>query len=211
METITQRNVQFGCGLSCPEGWINYDASPTLRLQGIPVLGSILLAGRAKFPKGVRFGDITDQLPEQTNSVDNLYCSHVLEHLSLEDFRHALKESHRILKPGGTFRLVMPDLEKLAQWYLNTPGPGASIKFMQHSLLGIESRPKTVLGRLKESLGNSRHLWLWDHQSAIAELEKAGFVEVRRCEFGDSPIAAFDLVEAEDRFNDAVAIQASRL
>lgn len=208
METITQRNVQFGCGQSCPEEWINYYASPTLRLQGIPVLGSILLAGRAKFPKGVRFGDITDQLPERTGSVDNLYCSHVLKHLSLEDFRLALKESHRILKPGGTFRLVMPDLAKLAQWYLDTPGPGASIKFMRHSLLGIESRPKSVFGRMKESLGNSRHLWLWDHKETIAELEEVGFAQVRACEIGDSNIDAFDLMEEKSRFLDAVALQA---
>ena len=208
MHSQTARNVQYGCGLSSPEGWINYDASPTLRIQRIPVLGSILFGRGTPFPKGVRYGDVTKQLPERTASVDNLYCSHVLEHLSLEDFRHALMESYRVLKHGGTFRLVMPDLEKMARWYLEDSGAEASIKFMKNTLLGAESTPKSSIGRMKQSLGNSRHLWLWDHRATVAELEKAGFVKVRNCAFGDSPIAAFGLVEAEDRFKDAVAIEA---
>ncbi len=33
--------VQYGCGLSAPAGWNNYDASPTLRLQKLPVVGDI--------------------------------------------------------------------------------------------------------------------------------------------------------------------------
>src|SRR5262245_22988509 len=29
--------VQYGCGLSAPDDWLNFDASPTLWLQLIPV------------------------------------------------------------------------------------------------------------------------------------------------------------------------------
>ncbi|MCI5142460.1 MAG: methyltransferase type 11, partial [Candidatus Electrothrix sp. ATG1] len=29
--------IHYGCGLSAPESWLNFDASPTLRLQRIPL------------------------------------------------------------------------------------------------------------------------------------------------------------------------------
>ena len=35
-------NVQYGCGLSDPEGWKNFDSSPTLRLQKLPLIGRFI-------------------------------------------------------------------------------------------------------------------------------------------------------------------------
>ena len=34
--------VQYGAAYSAPEGWLNFDASPTLRLQKLPVAGKAL-------------------------------------------------------------------------------------------------------------------------------------------------------------------------
>lgn len=34
--------IQYGCGLSAPAGWRNFDSSPTLRAQRLPVLGARL-------------------------------------------------------------------------------------------------------------------------------------------------------------------------
>jgi hypothetical protein len=68
--------VQYGCGLSAPAEWINFDVSPTLRIQKIPILGG-LLKGRlnTRFPDNVRYGDIIKGLPVADNSCDGLYCS----------------------------------------------------------------------------------------------------------------------------------------
>ncbi|HEX6859864.1 MAG TPA: hypothetical protein VF138_06660, partial [Caulobacteraceae bacterium] len=55
--------VQYGCGLSAPDGWLNFDASPTLRLQRLPLVGRLLTRGRVRFPEAVRYGDITRGLP----------------------------------------------------------------------------------------------------------------------------------------------------
>ncbi|MEY4239824.1 MAG: hypothetical protein RL339_2425 [Pseudomonadota bacterium] len=134
--------VQFGAGWSAGEGWLNFDASPTLRLERIPLLGGLL--GRLKgnperFPDGVRYGDIVKGLPVPDGSVDGLYASHVLEHLALEDMRLALKRSLALLRPGGVFRLIVPDLASAAQAYCAALGdPEAAHRFMRATYLGRE-------------------------------------------------------------------------
>ena len=110
--------VQFGCGACAPATWTNFDASPTLRLQRIPLLGAVLTRGGPRFPRGARYGDIVRGLPVEPGSCRAVYCSHVLEHLSLEDFRTALRNTFSCLRPGGIFRLVVPDFERLAREYL---------------------------------------------------------------------------------------------
>src|SRR4051812_24771119 len=111
--------VQYGCGHSAPVEWINFDISPTLRIQKTPIIGSLFKKQlNTTFPDNVRYGDIVKGLPIEENKCDGLYCSHVLEHLSLFDFRKALSNSYKILKPGGIFRCVIPDLEFSARKYI---------------------------------------------------------------------------------------------
>ena len=64
-------------------------------------------------------------------SASAIYCSHVLEHMSLDEFRTTLRNVFSYLRPGGTFRLVLPDIEQLAKSYLADPDAGASVRFMQ--------------------------------------------------------------------------------
>lgn len=56
---------------------------------------------------------ITDDLPYGDGSVDNIYCSHVIEHLPDEVVLRFLTESHRVLRQGGTLRIACPDAEFL--------------------------------------------------------------------------------------------------
>ena len=203
--------VQYGCGLSAPEDWKNFDSSPTLRLQKIPLIGGIAKR-KVNFPSNVKYGDIVKGLAGVTeNSCDGVYCSHVLEHLSLEDMRRALKNTYKILKKGGIFRCVLPDLEdaikKYAQDKLNDP-EGASLKFMNDTMLGLSQRPRGLKGLLVSYYGNSHHLWMWDHDSLTRELINAGFTSVRRCKFNDSADSYFRSVESEGRFHDALALEA---
>lgn len=139
-----------------------------------------------------------------------MYCSHVLEHLSLEDCRAALKNTFAYLMSGGRFRLVVPDLESLVKGYLESEAPAAAITFMHESGLGRERRPRGIVGRLRAALGHSAHLWLWDFKSLSNELSNTGFVRIRRAQFGDSSDPAFEAFEERDRWEGCLGMECFR-
>ena len=200
-------NVQYGCGLSAPAGWENFDSSPTLRLQRLPLVGRCFLAGQPKFPKSVRWGNIVHGLPLGQNQADHAYCSHVLEHLALDELRRALANTRSLLKPGGVFRLVMPDLELLVKGYVGSSEEDRGIKFIRDTLMGYEFRKHGAGAFLREWLGGSRHLWLWDFAGVRSELRTAGFTAVRRASLGDSGIRDFDVVENPERWQLALGVE----
>lgn len=204
--------VQYGAGLSGPSKWLNYDASLTLRIERVPLVGTLVNKNPAgRFPRSVLYGDIVKGLPVADGTVDGVYASHVLEHLSRVDFATALRRTYDMLKPGGRFRLVVPDLEWRARGYVAALDAGnrqANDTLMRSAHLGLEKRS------LVTSLGNSLHLWMWDEPSMTDALLDAGFISVRRCKRGDSGDPMFDLVEDEARFvqdgNDELAMEALR-
>jgi SAM-dependent methyltransferase len=123
-DKVSGLNVQYGAGWSAAPGWLNFDGSPSVRLERFPVLGKFLRVNASRFPENILFGDIISGLPVKNGTAKAVYASHVLEHLSYEDCLVALKNSFALLKPGGVFRLVVPDLEGRARVYLSTLDKG---------------------------------------------------------------------------------------
>ncbi len=127
-------------------------------------------------------------LPVKDKQCTGIYCSHVLEHLSLEDFRNTLKNSYNLLKEGGIFKCVLPDLEYVARTYINnidSSKESASIDFFYDTQPGQEKRAKGVLGIMKTVFGNSKHLWMWNVKSLATEFSNIGFKDIHACKFND--------------------------
>lgn len=55
--------------------------------------------------------------PIETESYDLVYTSHTLEHLTDSTVEHTLEEAYRILSPGGTIRINVPDLDVACRAY----------------------------------------------------------------------------------------------
>ncbi|WP_396932397.1 class I SAM-dependent methyltransferase [Mycolicibacterium sp.] len=199
--------VQYGCGWSAPQGWRNFDSSPTLRFERLPIIGQLYTKNETRFPGNVEYGDIVKGLPIPPESCKAVYSSHVLEHLALEDFRIALTNTLNILIPGGIFRLVVPDLEYSARKYIENVSGAAASEFIRTTHLGRESRPRGIKGLASTWLGNSQHLWMWDYASIQPELEAAGFIGVRRASFGDSSDQMFQKVEERDRWENCLGVE----
>jgi predicted SAM-dependent methyltransferase len=92
-----ERYVHLGCGPINHPAFINVDAIP---LPHVHYVGGI-----SRLPM---FRDET---------VDLLYASHCLEHLSYRDTQEILAEWCRVLKPGGVLRISVPDLDRLIEIY----------------------------------------------------------------------------------------------
>jgi len=68
-----------------------------------------------------------NQWPIDTGDFDLVYSSHTLEHLTDSAVEHTLREAYRILSPGGTIRINVPDLsiairayeENSIEWFEN--------------------------------------------------------------------------------------------
>ena len=90
--------LNIGCGAVAHPAWLNLDIAP----QNPLALACDLRRG----------------LPLADGSCDATYSSHVLEHLSASESLPFLAEQHRVLKPGGVLRVVVPDLESICNHYL---------------------------------------------------------------------------------------------
>ena len=167
-------------------------------------MGVFVRQGRGwLFPPKVRFGDIVRGLPLPDDSVLAVYCSHVLEHIPRDCVPRALANTFRILVPGGTFRLVVPDLEWRAMHYLEAARQsesGAADRCLESLFMGGRQRQRNLSELLRWIFGNSAHLWMYDFPLLSRLLEDAGFARIRRCDFGDAAIAEFSEVEERSRF-----------
>lgn len=64
-------------------------------------------------PIDAKLGHDATVLEYPDESVDEVYASHVLEHLDRGDSEKALKEWWRVLKPGGRMRIAVPDFVRV--------------------------------------------------------------------------------------------------
>ncbi|NJL62221.1 MAG: methyltransferase domain-containing protein [Methylacidiphilales bacterium] len=207
--------LHVGCGLNVVEGWENIDASPSLRIAQIPVIGRSILAmsGGPKWSQNVSYGDIIQGLNKKDNTCQLIFAAHVLEHLSLTDFQTALANIFKYLKPEGIFRFIVPDLKQYIDSYIqqyndSSLSPIAAQQFLQESLVGCSTSRKDIYLRLREALSNSRHQWMWDEPSLIHALSQQGFKQVRRCEYGDWSDTRFSGVEKKENYLQAIGIEA---
>jgi ubiquinone/menaquinone biosynthesis C-methylase UbiE len=204
---MKNKYVQYGCGFSSPETWTNFDSSSTLYFEKIPLIGNLYTKNSSRYPKNVEYGNIIKGLPISFDSCQGVYCSHVIEHLSLEDMRLALSNTFKILKSGGYFRCVLPDLEYAINQYNQDSSPDAAISFLRQIEMGKENRPKKLMSIILDSLSSHEHLWMWDHKSIARELEKVGFINIRRAEFGDAADPVFNDVEDKTRWLNCLGIE----
>ena len=108
-------NIHIGCEHKIGKNWINYDVSYVPILERIPVIGKFIKVNNKRYPKEVRYGDISKSLLCEENNADNIYCSHTLEHMSKDDMIFALKNIYKMLKKNGCFRLIIPNLKMRAE------------------------------------------------------------------------------------------------
>lgn len=89
--------LNAGCGRHYWKDWVNLDFHES---------------------RYVRYCDLRRGIPYPDNIFDVVYSSHVIEHFSYKAGQKFVRDLFRVLSPGGTIRLLTPDLERIATEYL---------------------------------------------------------------------------------------------
>jgi predicted SAM-dependent methyltransferase len=149
--------LEIGSGDNPEAGYVHLDIQ-----KGLP--GLDILSDVRKMP-----------LPDNFVS-DHIRAVHIMEHFCHPKFAHkslrekygtvleVLDEAYRVLKPGGKFRIVTPDFEKICQSGANKR---VDWDWLQRWSVGGYDNEYDI------------HHWLWTHADAQKWFKKTGFKNLK--------------------------------
>jgi predicted SAM-dependent methyltransferase len=113
-----------------------------------------------------------------------IYAHHIVEHLSYPDARQLFRECRRTLRPGGVFRMVVPDLQVFISHYMN-PNPAERSRIFSllpdYHMEAIDvGTPLEMVDHMFRDTKFNRHLSAWDWETAERRLNEAGFSRIVR-------------------------------
>jgi predicted SAM-dependent methyltransferase len=112
---------------------------------------------------------IEDEIPYNDGIVDLIFAMHVLEHVTYEAGARFLKECHRVMKPGGVLRILVPDAWELCGSFRD----GSLEKYDKFS--DTSKARKHGAQKLWELLCEGGHKSLYDFETLRTALYEAGF------------------------------------
>jgi len=175
-------------------------------------------ASETDWPPNILVHDLRKPLPFPDGFAAAIYGSHVLEHLYLDEGERLLLECHRVLRPGGLLRLVVPDLGAVVKEYLgerpyaDSEQKGAALgrADRMNERLGLRDRHAAsgnVAYRTYSALKDFHsHKWMYDVESLTTRFQAAGFTQVRELGYLESRIEGIEEVELRHRVVDECGI-----
>ncbi len=204
--------LNLGCGRNVLPGWVNIDNSPSVLLTGRPwvkktahALGVITKEQlETNWPADIVWRDLTKRWPYGENTVDRIYSSHFLEHLSRDEGEAVLREACRALKPEGLFRLVVPDLVFHATRYLRKVAESDGVGREPH-----DEFLRNIYGAFLEKRRKGlHHKYMYDWFTLRFLLKSVGFSSVVRQSYQVS--ADEELARLDNRPEDSLHIDARK-
>tara|TARA_B100000674_G_C37792034_1_gene892219 strand:+ start:21 stop:539 length:519 start_codon:yes stop_codon:yes gene_type:complete len=113
-------------------------------------------------------GDITNLDQFKENSIDEIYASHVLEHVNQNDIENTLIGIYRILSNKGKFYVSVPDLDILCKMFLD---PSSSLDIKWHTM-------RMMFGGQTDKY--DFHYFGWNFLFLNGYLNKIGFKNIER-------------------------------
>ncbi|MEX2284736.1 MAG: methyltransferase domain-containing protein [Gemmatimonadota bacterium] len=198
--------VNVGAGLTVAPGWINVDGNIHSMLASAPtsvlhvlyrLSNTVHWLERDEYVRRLRnhafiHYDLERGLPLADAAADFVYSSHVLEHFYLADARRLVAEMLRILKPGGTLRLCVPDLEHAMRLYQNGNRRDALEYFFTNDRAPYFRQ----------------HRYMYDFELIAGLLRDAGFSSVTRYSYQHGRVPDLELLD--NRSDETLYVEATR-
>ena len=174
------KRLNWGCGGQGEPGWINSDLKEG---PGIEITG-----------------DILNGLPLESDYLDYIVSIHALPMIPYPDVVSALQELRRVLKPDGVLRLSLPDLDKGIRAYHQND---------RDYFLIPDDETKSISGKLIVQLiwhGYSRTLFTYEFAEEL--IQKAGFRDVRECNYLETYSSFDEIVGLDNREKESFFVEA---
>lgn len=178
--------LNFGCSFDIREGWTNSDRDD----HGQEHVGD-LLAG----------------LPFADDYFDCIVANHSIQMIRFDDLQRALAELRRVLKPGGTLRLLVPDAGiAIARWLDQKHW---TAKIYPEAFPISEDIEQTLDGRFLRYL-----FWHGDARSGFTAesladaLKRAGFSKTSVCGYQESSSDVEGITELDSRQDESLIMEA---
>ena len=165
--------VNIGYGPLKKPGWTNLDCHVSLKQDELAC-------------------DLRRRWPLRSACARYIFSEHVFEHFAHpEEIMNVLRECHRVLKPGGVLRIIVPDAEKYLQAYAHN-----DTDFVAQVGGPSASKLSVVNGMMRE---NGFHKYAYDYEELSRTLKLAGFSNVVRSKLkaSDNPELNIDYDDPE--------------
>ncbi len=140
---VGKLRLNLGCGHILLDGYLNIDRRA---LPGVDVVAEV------------------DELPFESDEVDEIFSSHLLEHFPQEQLRRELLPYfYKLLKPGGVFQAVVPDGEEMTRRAASDPSYFDSFRFVTYG---------------GQDYDGDFHFNMFSPESLSKLLSEAGFVNI---------------------------------
>jgi predicted SAM-dependent methyltransferase len=173
--------LHIGCGGNFLAGWLNTELTP--RDEEI-------------------FLDATRRFPFADDSFDLVYTEHMVEHIPYEDAERMVAECFRVLRPGGTLRIVTPDLAFLRALLDGSPLPLRDAYLDHYRKHNGVREPFTIVHLVNHFVRAWGHQFIYDRDTLIDLLRRAGFADVVICAINESRVPALNGLAKLDRLPD---------
>ena len=170
--------VNLGCGWVPIPGWINLDCYPPPKKESSHCEVLVL--------------DMRRKLPFADASVAAIYSEHFMEHLPFDTVcNNLLPECFRILSPGGSIRMGVPDGELFIQRYQSGKA-GACLEKTADSKPGMMD--------INDIAHSGGHFYLYDYEVLEKIFKEAGFKEFQKCKSRQTRAHCFDHMDQDDKW-----------
>jgi predicted SAM-dependent methyltransferase len=198
--------LNLGCGDLVRDGWLNVDYAVGARIAKVPLFRA--LNRRFHFfnldwDDRIYIHDLTRPFPWKAGSVDIVYTSHLLEHLSRDEGHEFLRQCHRVLRGGGVIRIVVPDLAWFIREYKERRLPS---EYLLERMDVLYTRHRSSLKNILSPFIQFPHQCMYDAEALLKAGRDAGFDVAEKKPF-QSSIPDIEKIEMVSRTENAVIVE----